>query len=207
MTDPLTDAVRRIKGLQADIERLKAAQDEEGEPRLFFVQDEFVAVGNELSIDSGGLEDDAVYGDATYQTSTVDLIDRVREGVAEVVAVSDAKTVDGGGTLTENAFYNSATYQTSSVDSVAIVRDVITDRAAVSDTQSLSAGGIDGGGVYNSATYQTSSVDSVAIVRETTAETATAADTQPGLTDTSLTTTAAYTDPSTGYQTTTYNNT
>jgi hypothetical protein len=36
MTDGLTDAVRRLKGLQEDIERLKAGQDEEGEPRLLF---------------------------------------------------------------------------------------------------------------------------------------------------------------------------
>ena len=35
MTDPLTDAVRRLKGLQEDVERLKAAQNEEGEPRIF----------------------------------------------------------------------------------------------------------------------------------------------------------------------------
>jgi hypothetical protein len=36
MTDPLTDAVRRIKQLQNDVERLKSAENEEGEPRLFF---------------------------------------------------------------------------------------------------------------------------------------------------------------------------
>jgi hypothetical protein len=36
MTDALTDAVRRLKQLQEDVERLKAGQDEEGEPRLLF---------------------------------------------------------------------------------------------------------------------------------------------------------------------------
>jgi hypothetical protein len=36
MTDPLTDAVRRLKQLQQDVERLQSGQDEEGEPRLFF---------------------------------------------------------------------------------------------------------------------------------------------------------------------------
>lgn len=35
MTEPLTDAVRRLKKLQQDVERLKASQDQEGEPRLF----------------------------------------------------------------------------------------------------------------------------------------------------------------------------
>ena len=35
MTDPLTDAVRRLKELQEDVERLKAGRDEEGEPRVY----------------------------------------------------------------------------------------------------------------------------------------------------------------------------
>lgn len=45
MTDELTDAVRRLKELQSDVERLKAARDQEGVPRLFFeTDDEGVAV-------------------------------------------------------------------------------------------------------------------------------------------------------------------
>jgi hypothetical protein len=40
MTDPLTDAVRRLKQLQQDVERLQSAENEEGEPRLFFVSQE-----------------------------------------------------------------------------------------------------------------------------------------------------------------------
>jgi hypothetical protein len=36
MTDGLTDAVRRLKQLQNDVERLKSAENEEGEPRLIF---------------------------------------------------------------------------------------------------------------------------------------------------------------------------
>jgi hypothetical protein len=36
MTDGLTDAVRRLKQLQNDVERLKSAESEEGEPRLIF---------------------------------------------------------------------------------------------------------------------------------------------------------------------------
>ena len=35
MTDPITDAVRRLKELQEDVERLKAGRDEEGEPRVY----------------------------------------------------------------------------------------------------------------------------------------------------------------------------
>ena len=38
MTDPLTDAVRRLKELQEDVERLKAGRDEEGEPRVFIAE-------------------------------------------------------------------------------------------------------------------------------------------------------------------------
>jgi hypothetical protein len=44
MTDPLTDAVKRLKGLQEDVERLKSGQNEEGEPRLLFqIQEAAVA--------------------------------------------------------------------------------------------------------------------------------------------------------------------
>jgi hypothetical protein len=46
MTDPLTDAVRRLKQLQQDVERLQSAEDEEGEPRLFFTSQE-QAIANE----------------------------------------------------------------------------------------------------------------------------------------------------------------
>ena len=38
MTDSITDAVRRIKGLQDDVERLKAGRDDEGEPRVFITE-------------------------------------------------------------------------------------------------------------------------------------------------------------------------
>jgi len=40
MTDDLTDAVRRLKELQADVERLKAGDDQRGVPRLLFSQSE-----------------------------------------------------------------------------------------------------------------------------------------------------------------------
>jgi len=44
MTDEMTDAVRRLKELQADVERLKAGDDQRGVPRLLFSQSE-TAVG------------------------------------------------------------------------------------------------------------------------------------------------------------------
>jgi len=46
MTDDLTDAVRRLKQLQADVERLKAGDDQRGVPRLLFSQSE-TAVAND----------------------------------------------------------------------------------------------------------------------------------------------------------------
>jgi len=48
MTDELTDAVRRLKELQADVERLKAGDDQRGVPRLLFSQSE-TGVGRDTS--------------------------------------------------------------------------------------------------------------------------------------------------------------
>jgi hypothetical protein len=50
MTDPLTDAVRRLKGLQEDVERLKAAQNEEGEPRIFLQEQDAARASDALSL-------------------------------------------------------------------------------------------------------------------------------------------------------------
>jgi hypothetical protein len=70
MTDPLTDAVRRIKGLQEDVERLKAGQDEEGESRLLFaVQEAAVAADDVPDIREQTIDDGGVYS-ATYGTSS-----------------------------------------------------------------------------------------------------------------------------------------
>jgi acyl carrier protein len=204
MTDPLTDAVRRLKGLQEDIERLKSEQDEEGEPRLFFVEDEFIAVANNLTLDSGGLEDDAVYNDATYQTTTVDLIERFRQGFSEQVSVADTQSLSSDG-ITEDAVYNQAVYQTTSVDAVDIVRDVTVNRAAVVDTQSLSSGGITEDAVYNQATYQTTSVDAVDIIRKLEQETVAVTDSQTALNRTPLTANGTYNQTRAGYQTIAYN--
>jgi len=50
MTDPLTDAVKRLKRLQQDVERLKAGQDEEGEPRLFVTAQEVAVASDSIEI-------------------------------------------------------------------------------------------------------------------------------------------------------------
>jgi hypothetical protein len=79
MTDALTDAVRRIKGLQEDVERLQAGQDEEGEPRLLFqiqeaaVGDDSVSVADGPDVDDTGAYNSASYDTHTYnETSTPD---------------------------------------------------------------------------------------------------------------------------------------
>ena len=71
MTDDLTDAVRRLKELQSDVERLKAARDQEGEPRLFFEASE-AAVASDAQADLRlqRAVEDATYGTAGYNTST-----------------------------------------------------------------------------------------------------------------------------------------
>jgi DNA polymerase/3'-5' exonuclease PolX len=50
MTTELTDAVRRLKELQSDVERLKAARDQEGVPRLFFETDEEAVAVDDLVV-------------------------------------------------------------------------------------------------------------------------------------------------------------
>jgi len=49
MTDELTDAVRRIKELLADVERLKAGDDQRGVPRLLFSQSETAVASDQQS--------------------------------------------------------------------------------------------------------------------------------------------------------------
>jgi hypothetical protein len=55
MTDPLTDAVRRIKKLQEDVERLKAGQDEEGESRLLFSAQETAIAAEVIEVVSSDI--------------------------------------------------------------------------------------------------------------------------------------------------------
>jgi hypothetical protein len=71
MTDALTDAVRRIKGLQEDIERLKAGQDEEGEPRLFFTTQEQARARETTTVrEQRAIEDEGHYNSVGYLTAS-----------------------------------------------------------------------------------------------------------------------------------------
>jgi hypothetical protein len=90
MTDPLTDAVRRLKRLQQDVERLQSGEDQEGEPRLFFIKEE-QAVANET----------VKIGPDETQSETATAADRQTD-------LRRQRTVDDGG------HYNSVGYGTAS---------------------------------------------------------------------------------------------
>jgi hypothetical protein len=71
MTDPLTDAVKRLKGLQADVERLKSGQNEEGEPRLLFQIQEAAVADETVTVAAGSTVDDTgAYNSTSYNTHT-----------------------------------------------------------------------------------------------------------------------------------------
>jgi hypothetical protein len=151
MTDPLTDAVRRLKGLQEDVERLKAEQDEEGQPRLLFSEAETAAVSQGLGLRSTTLEDDAVYGDAKYQTTTVGFIERFSDASVETAEVDVSQALRSQ-SLTSDAFYNSATYQTATIDAVEIARESVDELATAADSLSQRSSGVKGTATYSATT-------------------------------------------------------
>jgi hypothetical protein len=93
MTDGLTDAVRRLKGLQEDVEQLKAAREQEGVP-LIILQDS-----------EGATASDAQAG---LVASDFD--------VADTATAADAQTDLRLQGLLEPATYNRAGYVTSTYD-------------------------------------------------------------------------------------------
>jgi len=90
MTDDLTDAVRRLKELQADVERLKAGDDQRGVPRLLFSQSETAV--------------------ASDRQSELTLRDLQQSDVAEAL---DAQTDLRKQRTVEDGFYNAAGYNTA----------------------------------------------------------------------------------------------
>jgi len=89
MTDELTDAVRRLKELQADVERLKAGDDQRGVPRLLFSQSE-TAVGRDRT----------------------DVFSRDLQQF-DVATARDAQTDLRKQRTVEDGFYNTAGYNTA----------------------------------------------------------------------------------------------
>jgi hypothetical protein len=126
MTNDLTDAVRRLKELQSDVERLKAARDQEGEPRLFFEASEVAVAIDALSVAGADLSalDVAVASDAQAGLVASDI------DAAETATATDAQ----------------AGLVASDIDAA--------ERAAVTDALSLFGGDLTAG-AYNSTSYNT----------------------------------------------------
>jgi len=92
MTDDLTDAVRRLKELQADVERLKAGDDQRGVPRLLFSQSE-TAVGRDRT----------------------DVVSRDLQQ-SDVATARDAQTDLRKQRTVEDGFYNAAGYNVATYE-------------------------------------------------------------------------------------------
>lgn len=98
MTNELTDAVRRLKELQSDVERLKAARDKGGVPRLFFETDEGAVAVDTLDLRAAGVSalEQAVVAD-TLDLKAADLSTVERATATETQAglvASDISTAD-----------------------------------------------------------------------------------------------------------------
>jgi hypothetical protein len=107
MTDPLTDAVRRLKQLQQDVERLQSGEDQEGEPRLFFQsQDRAVA---ETAIELAGPDIEQVDRATADDAIAIgpDIVQSETATANETVAIRGRVVSDPGA-------YNSVGYNTSS---------------------------------------------------------------------------------------------
>jgi len=116
MTDELTDAVRRLKELQADVERLKAGDDQRGVPRLLFSQSE-TGVGRD-------------------RQSELTLRDLQQSDVA---TARDAQTDLRKQRTVEDGFYNAAGYNVATIDpQVTIVRTQQSETGVASDRIDIS---------------------------------------------------------------------
>jgi len=169
MTDELTDAVRRLKELQADVERLKAGDDQRGVPRLLFSQSE-TAVGSDRtdtrSRDVVSFET-AVGRDRT-DTRSRDIIsvetavgrDRQSELTlqdlqqSDVAEARDAQTDLRKQRTVEDGFYNTAGYNVATIDpQVTITRVQQSETGVASDRIDIRSRDLQQS--YNSAGYNT----------------------------------------------------
>jgi len=113
MTDGLTDAVRRLKGLQEDVEQLKAAREQEGVP-LIILQDSEGATASDAQ--AGLVASDLDVADtATAADAQAGLIASDFD-VADTATAADAQTDLRLQGLLEPATYNRAGYVTSTYD-------------------------------------------------------------------------------------------
>ena len=158
MTDPLTDAVRRLKKLQQDVERLKSAQDEEGEPRLLFqVSDRATAsentrIGPDVTHRGRVLARDAqtkLVDQNVLHVDTATTADAQTKLVDENILHADTATAADAQEdlrlqreMADLGAWNSIGYNTSSYEDVDILRLQSGERATATDSAALRPAGI-----------------------------------------------------------------
>jgi len=106
MSDALTDAVRRLKALREDVERLKAAQNEEGEVRLFFPSEDVAEASDTADVIGGNV----TVADVAAAADTVGVRG---PGVVEADVATADDTSDVRGRDVSTATYNERGYNTS----------------------------------------------------------------------------------------------
>ena len=119
MTDHLTEAVRRLRQLQEDVERLK--QGRNGEIRELrsigdtAVCDDDVDAGADASVsDATGTADSVATGGDASVTDTTDSTDTVATGAD--ASVDETAACDDTASVTETIATNIGEYDTSSYD-------------------------------------------------------------------------------------------
>jgi hypothetical protein len=108
MTDALTDAVRRIKELQQDVERLKSSENEEGQPRLLFSVQEQTVSDDAVSVRPPDFEN----VEAVESADVLNIVDSDINN-SETVAADDTQDIRGR-QVDSSATYNDSGYNTSS---------------------------------------------------------------------------------------------
>jgi len=110
MTDGLTDAVRRIKGLQRDVEQLKSAREQEGVP-LIVLQSAEQAAASDAQV--GLVNSDLKNVDVATATDTqAGLVDSDINN-AETATAADAQDDLRLQRTIEDATYNNTGYLTT----------------------------------------------------------------------------------------------
>jgi len=155
MTDALTDAIRRVKELQQDVERLKSS-GKQGQPRLLFVtaeqsrtSDINAEIQSRRDVSSVGAYNARGYLFGGYNASTI-----IRVNVADVAGAEDVSTVKNRGIDAKT--YNSDFYSPPLLFNAGTV-----ETTATTDTQtSLRAAAINTTAAYNTSQYQSTSYNS-----------------------------------------------
>ena len=109
MSDALTDAVRRLKALREDVERLKAAQNEEGEVRLFFPSEEIATASDTVDVTGANVA-------AAEVAAAADALDLRGPDVVETDAAAATDSGRVHGRDVERATWNTSGWNTSTYE-------------------------------------------------------------------------------------------